>query len=463
MRLPASLLALLTLFYASHRNLPAEEVRFRNTGGRPNMIVLYADDAGYSDFGFQPTARDDMKQLTPHIDSIAADGMRFEQAYMSSCVCSPSRAGFMTGRYQGRFGFDNNLPPGTQSGLDLEETFFAKRLQRLGYRTGLIGKWHLGYPEEYHPNARGFDTFHGLLQGSRSYFPIENPSPHRVFLDNRTPTPEGGYTTDRIGDAAVRFLRQDDKRPFFLFVSFTAPHGPLEAKPEIVERLNSIKRPRRRKYAGLVVSLDDNIGKILSALAESGLDQSTVVLFTNDNGGQTQTGANNLPLRGLKGTLYEGGIRVPWAVKWPGQIPAGSVQKTPVTALDLAPTFLELAGALPDPEWNLDGDSIVRLLVDAAATLPERPLFWRIRGPNGLLAVRMGPWKMVHRRNEGANPELYRLDRDLPEQDDLAESEPDRLKQLQRLADQWESLLEDPRWGNRPGPRRSSKAARPED
>ena len=229
---------------------------------KPNIVVLFADDAGYADFGFQPAVRKEMKQLTPHIDSIAAAGVRCSNAYMSGSVCSPSRAGLMTGRYQQRFGHDNNLPPGFQSGLPLSETFGAKRLQRLGYKTGLIGKWHLGYPANFHPNRRGFDWFYGCLQGSRSYFPYKKPHPYRVLQENGKPTPESGYVTDRLGDAACRFIAKNKKDTFYLFVSFTAPHGPLQAKKDDLDTLGHIRQVRRRKYAGLIKSLDDNVGKI---------------------------------------------------------------------------------------------------------------------------------------------------------------------------------------------------------
>ncbi len=201
---------------------------------RPAIVVLFSDDAGYADFGFQPDVRPEMKRLTPHIDSIAAGGARFSNACMSGCVCSPSRAGLMTGRYQQRFGHDNNIPPGyMDGGLPLSETFGAARLRELGYPTGLIGKWHLGYPAEYHPNRRGFDYFYGCLQGSRSYFPIDGPSPHRVFLENDRATAEAGYLTDRIGAGACRFIREHAAKPFFLFVSFTAPTGRCRPKKKI--------------------------------------------------------------------------------------------------------------------------------------------------------------------------------------------------------------------------------------
>ena len=185
----------------------------------------------------------------------------------------------MTGRYQERFGHETNLPPGFLSGLPLTETFGVKRLQQIGYRTGLIGKWHLGYPENYHPNKRGFDEFYGLLQGSRSYYPYAKPSLHRVILDNDMPTAETGYVTDRLGDAACRFIEANKDESFYLFVSFTAPHGPLEPRKNTddAERVRHIEAKNRRGYAGLVIAMDDNVGKILAKLNEHGLEQNTLV------------------------------------------------------------------------------------------------------------------------------------------------------------------------------------------
>ncbi len=208
---------------------------------KPNIVILFSDDAGYADFGFQPGCVEEMKKLTPNIDTIARDGVRLSNAYMSASVCSPSRAGLMTGRYQQRFGYDNNLPPGHDGGLPLTETFGSKRLQALGYKTALIGKWHLGYPAEMQPNKRGFDWFYGLLQGSRGYFPDVNAKPHRVILDNTTPTKEEGYVTDRFGDAACKFITDNKDKPFFLFVSFTAPHGPNQPKEGDAKRTAHIE------------------------------------------------------------------------------------------------------------------------------------------------------------------------------------------------------------------------------
>jgi len=398
-----------------------------------------------------------MQKLTPHIDSIARDGVRFTNAYMSGCVCSPSRAGLMTGRYQQRFGYDNNLPPGTQNGLSLKETFGAKRLQGLGYRTGLIGKWHLGYPAKFHPNRRGWNWFYGLLQGSRKYYPIKKPSPNRVIQENGKATDETGYVTDRFGDAACRFIAEHSafhkgaehsNEPFFLFVSFTAPHGPLQPRASDADRLAHIPDGKRRRYAGLVVALDDNVGKILVALKKAGLEKKTLVLFTNDNGGQTQTGANNDPLRGKKGTLWEGGVRVPWAMRWPGNIKAGLVIDDPVIALDLVPTFVTVAGGEIDPAWNLDGIDLTSRLKSPQEDLPARTLYWRQHGSRGPISLREGNWKLIYNRGQkNAQPQLFDLRRDIGESTDLANDKPDLVKSLMAKVFAWEKELREPLWG----------------
>ena len=300
--------------------------------GEPaNVVILYADDAGYADFGFQSITDEAMEGLTPHIDSIASAGVRFTNAYMSGAVCSPSRAGMLTGRYQQRFGHELNIPPGyMKGGLPLTERTIADRMKAAGYATGIIGKWHLGYPPPYQPNRRGFDRFFGLLQGSRPYFPMKKPTPHRVVQLNGEPTPESGYVTDRFGNGAAEFIKAHRDRPFFLYVSFTSPHGPLQAKVSDLAKLDHIKDKRRRTYAGMVKCMDDNVGRILATLRECGLENKTLVVFTNDNGGQTKTGAVNTPLKGHKGQIWEGGIRVPMSMRWPGRIAEKTVVDDPV-------------------------------------------------------------------------------------------------------------------------------------
>lgn len=415
---------------------------------KPNIVILYSDDAGYADFGFQPNCADDMKKLTPNIDTIARDGVRLTNAYMSGCVCSPSRAGLMTGRYQERFGYDNNLPPGHKNGVDLAETFGVKRLQKMGYKTGMIGKWHLGYPADMHPNKRGYDWFYGLLQGSRGYFPYEKASPHRVILENDKPTKEEGYVTDRFGDAACRFITKYKSEPFYLFVSFTAPHSPNQPRKEDAERTKHIEVKGRKNYAGLIVALDDNVGKILKSIKDNGLEDNTIVIFTNDNGGQTGTGANNTPLRGKKGTLWEGGVRVPWAIRWPAKIKAGNVINDPIISLDILPTFVEASGNSTEKGWNLDGRSFLPLLTGEKKSQPVRALYWRQQGSGGSIAIREGKWKLIHNRAEtGAKPELYDLSQDMEESKDLSQENPEVMAKLSKKMKSWESELKEPLWG----------------
>ncbi|MCA9079540.1 MAG: sulfatase-like hydrolase/transferase [Planctomycetaceae bacterium] len=257
---------------SSREPAPLEQDSGR-TQRAPNIVLILADAAGFADFGFQREPDSALARRTPNIDRIAQEGARFDSFAMSGCVCSPSRAGLLTGRYQQRFGHERNIPPGyMKGGLDLNQVTIADRLRALGYRTACIGKWHLGYPKPYQPLERGFDHFYGLLQGSRSYYPIEAPSAHRVLLNDREPTEEVGYVTDRLGDAAIRFIQANQDEPFFLYLSFTAPHGPLEPKSEDLEALADIEGLRRRKYAGLVKAMDDNVGRVLAELERLHLD-----------------------------------------------------------------------------------------------------------------------------------------------------------------------------------------------
>lgn len=431
----------------------------------PNIVVLYADDAGYADFGFQPNAANDLKQRTPHIDSIARDGARFSAAYMSGCVCSPSRAGLLTGRYQQRFGHEANIPPGyMKGGMSLDEKTVADRMKALGYSTGLIGKWHLGYPESYHPNKRGFDWFYGCLQGSRPYRVMAKPTPHRVIQENGEATEETGYVTDRFGDAAVRYITEHKDKPFFLFVSFTSPHGPLQAKESDLAELTDIENVRRRKYAGLIKSLDDNVGKVLQALRHNGLDDDTLVVFTNDNGGQTLTGANNAPLRGRKGQLTEGGIRVPMCMRWSGMIRKGLVVDDPVISLDLLPTFVRAARGEIDETWKLDGVDLLPRLRGEVESLADRALFWRHGGKGKSIALRYGSHKLYFEsRAEGAKPTLFDLRADIAESEDISAEHADLVASLTKRLETWEGELIEPLWGSRRGRNRQRKKRKKEE
>ncbi len=425
----------------------------------PNIVLLLADDAGYADFGFQ---QDDspIAEWTPHLDRLAQEGARLTNFYMAAAICSPSRAGLLTGRYPQRFGHERNILPGTNNGLPLDQVTMADRLQERGYRTACVGKWHLGYAKEYHPNRRGFDWFYGCLAGSRSYFPLEESAPVKRIQENGAPTAEKGYLTDRLASAAVRFIGETKDQPFFLYLSFTAPHSPPQAKPEDLARIQGAElSERRRVYAAMVKSMDDAVGQVLAALDEQGIADNTLVVFTNDNGGQTRMEADNTPLRGKKGDLQEGGIRVPCVVRWPGHVEPGAVIEQPAISLDLLPTFLEVAGTDGSQEGELDGVTLASLWSDEGmkATPPERALYWRSFGPSGPIALRSGRWKLSipgPPKDEGFErrgaPRLYDLDQDPGEANDLAGSQPDLVHRLRRLLEEWEGLLESPRWESQP-------------
>ncbi|MEN9359062.1 MAG: Arylsulfatase [Verrucomicrobiota bacterium] len=438
--------SLATLFLVCHQ-LVAEEANPAPAKRPPNVVILFSDDAGWADFGFQPHPAADIAKMTPHLDKLAAQGAVMTQAYVSGCVCSPSRAGLQTGRYQQRFGHDNNLPPGFQGGLDIKQKTMADRLADLGYDTALIGKWHLGYPEAYHPGKRGYGDFYGLLQGARSYHPLAKPSKDQVITHNGSPLAETGYVTDRFGELACDYIKSNKDTPFFLFVSFTAVHGPLQPRKEDEDFVKGLPvKGGRANYIGLMKALDENVGRITACLKEQGLEEDTLVIFTNDNGGQIHVGADNGPIREGKGTLYEGGTRVPMIFRWPGRIKAGQRLDDQVISLDFIPTLLAAAGQNVEPaRENLDGINLLPRLTGSSPSLPGRPLFWRSGGSKGLAAVRLGDWKMVWNRNK--NPELYNLKADLGEKNDLAASEAAKLDELKKLFLDWEKGMEEPRWG----------------
>ena len=317
--------------------------------GPPNVVLILTDDAGYADFGF--TGCTDFK--TPNIDRIAEEGVTCTNGYVTASVCCPSRAGLMTGRYQQRFGHEVNLLAGTKAyqtlGLPRSEPTLADRMRSEGYATGALGKWHLGVSEGFHPLDRGFDEYYGCLSGSRSYWAYDQiPKHNRGLMRNReiiAPEPaDDYYFTDALTDEAVDFIHRHADEPFLLYVSYTAVHTPMHATEEMLDRHQDVKPERRRKLAAMTSSLDDGVGRILDAIDEDGLDEETIVIFVNDNGGATNNASSNGIYRGMKGSKWEGGIRIPYAVRWPGTLPAGSTFDHPVSTLDIVPTAVAAAG-----------------------------------------------------------------------------------------------------------------------
>jgi arylsulfatase A-like enzyme len=412
---------------------------------RPNILFIAADDLGYADLGVQG-CRD---VPTPNIDSIAANGVRFTDGYVSCPVCSPTRAGWLTGRFQQRFGHEFNPGPAQQAdpnfGLPLSEVTLADQLNAAGYATGIVGKWHLGYRPEFHPQKRGFDEFFGFLGGAHPYLPTPAAAP---ILRGTEPVEEPEYLTDAFAREALAFIERRRHQPFFLYLSFNAVHAPLQASQKYLARFSGIPDQRRRTFAAMLSAMDDAVGRVLRQLREYKLEDDTLIVFISDNGGPTNnTSSRNDPLRGYKGHLLEGGIRVPFLIQWKRRLPKGKVYPEPVIALDILPTVLAAAGA-PMPAKPLDGVNLLPYLTGESQGAPHVALYWRF-GPQA--AIRKGPWKMV--RLSDGRPRLYNLAEDIGESRDLASTQPAKLKELLEDWEAWNRQLSPPRW-QQPGPRR---------
>ncbi len=411
----------------------------------PNVVVILADDLGWGELG----AFGGTEIPTPRIDSIATSGVRFKQGYVSCPVCSPTREGFMTGRYQKRFGHELN--PGNEKsadpnfGLPLDQVTLGDRLRALGYTTGWIGKSHLGYQPEYHPTKRGFDEFYGFLGGAREYFPNNGPTNGAPMMRGTERAKEDfAYTTTAFAQEAVSFIERYKEKPFLLYLPFNAVHGPLQAMASYKERFAGVTNEKRRTFCAMLAALDDSVGQVLDALEKNGLRDDTIVVFFSDNGGPTpQTTSGNGPLRATKATVYEGGVRVPFLMQWPSQLPAGKLFEAPVIALDILPTVVAAAGGNIDPAWQLDGVNLLPYLKGETPGVPHEDLFWRFGAQR---AVRHGDWKLLVPPKAEGKPELYNLAKDVGETNNLFNSEPEIAKELQQRYDAWNASNIPPRW-----------------
>lgn len=415
----------------------------------PNLVVILADDLGYADVGFQGL-RD---FATPSIDALAAAGIRFTNGYVSHPYCSPSRAGLLTGRYQHRFGHVHNPKFRAGEGLPISESMLPDVLADEGYVSALVGKWHLGDGPEYHPLQRGFDEFFGFLGGGHDYFESADRDAGEYLIPleaNGEEIPVEGYLTDQLTAAALDFVRRNASRPFFLYLAYNAPHGPLQAPHEYLDRVDSIADTRRRTYAAMVTALDDGVGQLVSLLGDLGLTNDTLVFFLSDNGGPTPANASdNTPLRATKGTVYEGGVRVPFVVSWPGQLAAGETYDLPVIALDIFPTLVAVAGG--EPPEGLDGVDLLPFLTGAESGAPHERLFWHTDAADQH-AVRQAGYKLV--RVLDREPELYAIDTDISEKSDIGRDEATRADELMQAVEIWRSAHPAPAWpgtrGDRP-------------
>lgn len=430
---------------------------------KPNILLIVADDLGYGELGLQGFNKD---IPTPNIDSLAANGTRFSNGYVSGPYCSPTRAALLTGRYQQRFGHEFNPGPPAEAnakvGLDLNEKTIADRLKTAGYATGWFGKSHLGTAPEFHPQKRGFDEFYGFLGGAHSYV---NPGTGLNGIYHGTELVSNpGYLTEAFGREAASFIEKKKDQPWFVYLPFNAVHAPLEAQEKYDKQFASIEDPKRRKFAGLLAALDESVGTVLTKVRDLKLEEDTLVYFISDNGGPTpSTTSRNGPLKGYKAQTSEGGIRVPFVVQWKGKIPAGKTDERPVIQLDLLPTSLAAAGVPVDASWKLDGVNLLPYVKDGNTAQPHDTLFWRF---GQQIAVRKGDWKLVKSAGDGgaagpgvANTEgahLYNLSKDIGEKNDLAAQEPEKVKELAAEWSKWNSDLVAPKW-TPGGPRRAAR------
>ena len=399
---------------------------------QPNIIIILVDDAGYVDFGFMGS-----KDLqTPHIDALANSGVIFTDAHVTATVCAPSRAGLLTGKYQQRFGFEANGTGGI--GLSDDVTTMADVFKRNGYNTYALGKWHLGEDATDHPNQRGFDKFYGFLAGSRSYFPLDNPSKEHMLQYNGKRMVFDGYLTDVLGNQSVKFIKENGSAPFFMYLAYNAVHTPMHAKEADLEKFQN--QPRR-ELAAMTWCLDENIGKLLTTLEELGKRENTLIYFLSDNGGAHNNQSQNGPLKGWKGNKFEGGHRVPFVVCWPKMIKGNHVFDGLTSSLDIFSTSLEAAKINKPEALLLDGVNLLPYLKNEKQGNPHETLFWRKLDES---AVRMGNYKRINLKNYGST--MYDLSKDLDETHDVSQESTIIFNNIGTDYDNWQSQLKNPLW-----------------
>ncbi|MDO6736667.1 sulfatase-like hydrolase/transferase [Wenyingzhuangia sp. 2_MG-2023] len=404
---------------------------------QPNIIVILIDDAGYVDFGFMGS--NDLE--TPNIDKLAKQGVVFTDAHVSATVCAPSRAGLITGKYQQRFGFEANNTGDEKTGdigLSDDVVTMADVFKENGYKTIAIGKWHLGYHESDHPNNRGFDEFYGFETGSRSYFPIKNPSKKVMLQHNGKKVTFDGYMTDVLGDKSVKFIEENKDKPFFMYLAYNAVHTPMHAKEEHLEKY---KNHPRQKLAAMTWSLDENIGKLQQKLKELNIEENTLIYFLSDNGGAANNTSSGGPLKGWKGNKFEGGHRVPFIVSWPSQIKGNQTFSGLSSSLDIFTTSLAAATIKKDKNLLLDGVDLLPYLKGKKQGNPHNKLFWRKLEEAG---ARVGDYKMIRLQNYGAT--LYNLKNDIGETVNLKTIDTLQYQLLQKELTNWESKIMPPLW-----------------
>lgn len=410
-------------------------LRAAEPGRRPNVVVVLVDDMGWADLSCYGSK--DIR--TPHIDKLAAQGVRLTHFYSNGPVCTPTRAALMTGRWQQRVGLEWAIYPGQKApGLPTSETCLARMLKDAGHATGCFGKWHLGYRPEFGPNAHGFDEFFGLLSGNVDHYSHKESNDEPDWYENTKPVEVAGYSTELITRRAVTFIDKHAREPFFLYVPYNAVHWPFQppSKPDDVRTKQTWFDGTRKDYAAMVEAVDAGVGQLMAAIDKHHLADDTLFIVTNDNGGERLS--DNGPFFHRKATLWEGGIRVPCLLRWPGKLPAGKVSEQPAITMDLAATILAACQVSPPRGRVLDGLDILPI-VAGKSPVQERTFFWRIDRPDRKQkAVRHGNWKYVR---DGAIDLLFDLANDPGERKQLGHQHPDKLAELKRLHADWEAEL----------------------
>lgn len=404
-----------------------------NAQERPNTVLIVSDDQGYADISCYPHP-DEVS--TPNMDRIAAGGVRMTSGYASCPVCAPTRAGLLTGRYQQRFGFYEASD--SRAGLPVSEVTLPQLLGSAGYATGVFGKWHLGYEPPYRPLERGFSTFYGFLgHGGHDYFDLTASDPIRAIYRDHEAINDSGYLTRNITREAVAFIEANRDRPFFAYVPYSAVHNPLQAPEETVRRYSS-PDPRRNTYLGMLEILDEGVGEILDALDRLNLTERTLVIFFSDNGGARGTTADNGALRSYKHSVYEGGLRVPFLLRWPSKIKPGTVSDEPVISIDAFATILAASSVGMPSDRVIDSRDMLPAL-DAQFEGPlHEALYWnwKNKGSDAGWAVREGRWKLL---SDKGGIELYDLEADLSETHDRSAAEPEVVERLLVSYQRWQA------------------------
>ena len=440
---------LLTAFLVAATSSALDAQRDERAKARPNVVLILMDDIGYGDIGSYGVK--DAK--TPNLDRLAREGVRLTDAYANASNCSPTRTGLITGQYQQRYGIEWPLgadPGDLARGLPVTGASLPALLKKNGYATALIGKWHLGFKPEFGPNAHGFDEFFGFVSGAVDYYTHQRGDGTPDLYENTTPVEIPGYLTDEITRRSVSFVERHSTVPFFLEVAYNAVHWPFQPPGMPVSERRDAPQPAasgdlrlyqgpnasvpatRRDYVRMLERADSGVGEILAALEQRGLTKNTLVIFTNDNGGEWLS--RNAPLSNRKSTLWEGGIRVPLILRWPAQLPANKRSAQVAITMDLTASILAAAGATTPTDYRLDGVNLLPSL-SGQSPIVERQLFWRIKRPRQQRAVRSGRWKLLQ---EAADFYLFDVSADPGERHDLTAEHPELVRKLNAALDDWE-------------------------